>query len=566
MTGKTAEIDSITLSVLWSGLVSIADDMGSTLRRTAFSEAVREGDDFSAAVFDRHARMIAQGNLSVGHLGAMPYAVRHVLDYFPVESMRPGDCILLNDSFLGSGHYPDCYLTTPVFLDGELIGFAVNSAHHVDMGGAVPGSQIVTGVTEAFQEGLRILPVRLIREGEIQEDVLRLILGNVRLPEIVKGDLLAQRNTNMVGAERLSKMFSDYGADVVDAAIETILQRSEARMRELIGAIPDGEYTNEDFMDDGGVGTEPIRFRATVTVLGDHITVDFAGSSDQVASGLNSYINYTRAYAMFAIKVFTDPHLPQNDGVIRAVDIVAPEGSFFNPTFPAPSSGRAVLQVRIFEVICGALAQVLPERALAGFSHWANPIIGGIDDRGSGNGKGGKAFICYDIIMGGYGARFDHDGQEALCPVFNGSNIPVEVQETNSPVRVRRLEIMRDTGGAGKYRGGCGVRKDLEVYSEKAVASLLGDRHRYPPKGLFGGQPGALAKTVLNPEGEAQLLHSKEIKPLRRGDVLSIQLSGGGGFGNPRERDPAAVLRDVADGYVSLEAAREIYGVEVPES
>ncbi len=530
MTRNKAEIDPITLSVLWSGLVSITDDMGSALRRTAFSEAVREGDDFSAGLFDRQARMIAQGNLSVGHLGAMPYAVRHVLDYFPVEELRPGDCILLNDSFLGSGHYPDCYMTTPVFVDGDLVGFAVNSAHHVDMGGAVPGSQIVTGVTEAYQEGLRILPVRIIREGEIQEDVMRLILGNVRLPEIVKGDLLAQRNTNAVGAQRLTKMIREYGLDVVNAAIENILDRSEARMRELIGSIPDGIYTNEEFLDDGGVGTEPIRFYATVTVEGERIKVDFAGSSEQVASGLNSYINYTRAYAVFAVKVFTDPHLPHNDGVIRVVDIVAPEGSFFNPTYPAPSSGRAVLQVRIFEVICGALAQAVPQRAMAGFSHWSNPIIGGRDDRT------GKKFIFYDIIMGGYGARGYKDGQEAMCPVFNGSNIPVEVQESHSPVRVRRLEIMGDTGGAGKYRGGCGVRKDLEVYAEEAVVSLLGDRHRFQPKGLFGGQPGELARTVLNPEGEAELLQSKEVKKLKRGDVLSIQLSGGGGFGDPRER------------------------------
>lgn len=560
MTRNKAEIDPITLSVLWSGLVSITDDMGSALRRTAFSEAVREGDDFSTGLFDRQARMIAQGNLSVGHLGAMPYAVKHVLDYFPVEELRPGDCILLNDSFLGSGHYPDCYMTTPVFMDGDLVGFAVNSAHHVDMGGAVPGSQIVTGVTEAYQEGLRILPVRIIREGEIQEDVMRLILGNVRLPEIVKGDLLAQRNTNAVGVQRLTKMIREYGLDVVNAAIENILDRSEARMRELIGRIPDGIYTNEEFLDDGGVGTEPIRFYATVTVEGERIKVDFAGSSQQVASGLNSYINYTRAYAVFAVKVFTDPHLPHNDGVIRVVDIVAPEGSFFNPTYPAPSSGRAVLQVRIFEAICGALAQAVPQRAMAGFSHWSNPIIGGRDDRT------GKKFIFYDIIMGGYGARGYKDGQEAMCPVFNGSNIPVEVQESHSPVRVRRLEIMGDTGGAGKYRGGCGVRKDLEVYAEEAVVSLLGDRHRFQPKGLFGGQPGELARTVLNPEGEAELLQSKEVKKLKRGDVLSIQLSGGGGFGDPRERDRAAVMNDVADGYVSAKAAKELYGVDVTES
>lgn len=559
MSTPAAGVDPITLSVLWSGLVSIADDMGAALRRTAFSEAVREGDDFSAALFDRHGRMIAQGNLSVGHLGAMPYAVQHVLAHYPAESMRPGDCILLNDSFLGSGHYPDCYLTSPVFLDDRLVGFAVNSAHHVDMGGAVPGSQIVTGVTEAFQEGLRILPVRIIREGELQEDMLRLILGNVRLPEIVKGDLLAQRNTNAVGAQRLVKMMRDYGQEAVEATIEEILQRSEARMRELIAEIPDGRYVNEDFMDDAGVDTEPIRFRASVEVAGDHLTVDFAGSSEQVARGLNSYINYTRAYAVFAVKVFTDPHLPHNDGAIRAVDIVAPEGSFFNPRYPAPSSGRAVLQVRIFETICGALAQVLPRRAMAGFSHWSNPIIGGTDDRT------GKPFVFYDLIMGGYGGRADADGQEALCPVFNASNIPVEVQESHSPVLVRRLEFISDTGGAGEHRGGCAVRKDLEVRAGHAVASLLGDRHRFQPKGLFGGQPGALARTVLNPDGAAELLQSKAVRPLKRGDVLSIQLSGGGGYGPPDRRDPAAVREDVADGYVSREAARRLYGVDVPE-
>ncbi len=328
-------------------------------------------------------------------------------------------------------------------------------------------------------------------------------------------------------------------------------------MRELIGAIPDGTYENEDFMDDSGVGTEPIRFHATVTVSGDHIEVDFAGSSDQVASGINSYINYTSAYAVFAVKVFTDPHLPHNDGVIRVVDIDAPEGSFFNPRFPAPSSGRAVLQVRIFESICGALAQVLPERAMAGFSHWSNPILGGSDDRT------GKPFIFYDVILGGYGGRMDSDGQEALCPVFNASNIPVEVQESHSPIRVRRLEFIPDSGGAGQHRGGCAVRKDLEVRAASATASLLGDRHRFQPKGLFGGQPGALARTVLNPDGEAEELQSKEVKQMKRGDVLSIQLSGGGGFGDPKQRDPAAVRKDVADGYISREAAREHYGVEV---
>lgn len=548
-------IDPVTLSVLWSRLISVGEDMGSALRRTAYSAAVREGDDFSTGLFDRQGRMIAQGNFSPGHLGAMPSVVQSVLAHYPAESLRPGDCILLNDSRMGSGHYPDCFVTSPVFVDGRLMGFVVNCAHHVDMGGAVAGSQIVA-VKEAFQEGLRILPVRFIREGELQEDVLRLILGNVRMPDQVRGDLMAQRNTNVIGAERLAEIITDTGSDRMDAAVEEILTRSETRMRELIGAIPDGSYTYEDAMDDSGVDSAPIRFHVVVTIAGDRLTVDWSGSSDQVAAGINSYINYTRAYSIFAIKVFTDPYLPQNEGAMRPIEVVARPGSFFNPNYPAPSSGRAAVQVRLFEVICGALARVMPQRAMASFSHWSNPVWGGTDDAG-------KPFIYYDMIFGGYGARADKDGAEALAPVFNATNIPVEVHESHNPVLVRRLELMPDTGGAGTYRGGAGLRKDVELLAERATVSLSGDRHVYRPPGLFDGEPGTLAHTVLNPDGEARELDSKGVHELRRGDILSIQLSGAGGYGPPAQRDPAAVRQDVADGFLSEAEAKRIYGVDV---
>jgi N-methylhydantoinase B len=551
---RNEPLSPITLSVLWNGLLSIAEEMGTTLQMTAFSEAVREGQDFSTAIFDRKGRLIAQGNFTPGHLGSMPYVIKSVMEIFPPGSLAPGDGVLLNDSKLGSGHYPDFFFVSPVFLGQEQIGYLINTAHHIDVGGAAPGSQRVHGITERFQEGLRILPVRILRGGEFDEDVLRLILGNVRLPDILRGDLTAQRNANFVGAQRMAKLYEEHGLDLMDRAVDEILDRSEARMRELIAAIPDGRYSFEDWLDECGDECGPIKVAVDINVVGEEITVDFSRSSDQVPVALNSYINYTRAYTLFAVKVFTDALLPQNGGVIRPIHVKAREGSFFNPREPAPSGGRAIIQIRIFEVINGALAKALPDKAFAAFSHWSNPNIGGINE------GTGKPFVMYDLMFGGYGAREGHDGAEALSPVVNCANIPVEVHETINPVLVRRFELMPDTGGAGRWRGGCGIRKDIELRSDKAVMTLLGERHSHKGYGLFGGEPGSLAETVLNPDGNAERMGSKDVRPLSKGDVVSFRLNGGGGYGSPRERSPEAIAQDVADGYVSPEAAQRIYG------
>lgn len=550
----TVNVDPITLTVVWNGLLAIAEEMGSTLRRTAFSEAVREGEDFSTGVFDAQARLIAQGNFTPGHLGSMPYVVKTVLEYFPADQLAPGDAVLLNDSFLGSGHFPDCFLVSPAFADDQLIGFVVTTAHHIDVGGAAPGSQRVHGVTEAFQEGLRILPVKLIRGGAFDADILRMILGNVRVPEKVEGDLRAQANANRGGGARLAEFYASHGADVAEAAYDLILDRTETRMRSLIADIPDGVYSFDDQLDDYGPGTPPIKVAVDVTVAGEDIEVDFSRSSDQVPAALNSYINYTRAYAVFAVKVFCDALLPQNDGGIRPITTKAREGSFFNPKFPASSGGRAAVQIRIFDAINGALAQALPGRAMGAFSHWGNPNIGGID------AETGKPFVMYDLAFGGYGGRSDKDGAEALAPVMNCRNIPVEVHETNNPVRIHRLELMADSGGAGTYRGGAGLRKDIELLAASAMMTGLGDRHVNPPFGVFGGHPGALAKTVLNPAGEARALGSKEVVSLKRGDVVSFQLAGAGGYGPPADRTPERIEKDLADGYVTPAGAARDYG------
>jgi N-methylhydantoinase B len=548
-------VDPITLTVIWNALMSIAEELGITLRHTAFSEGVREGDDFSTAIFDRNARLIAQGNFSPGHLGSMPAVARHALDYFPPETLRPGDSILLNDSYLGSGHFPDTFQVMPVFIAGELIGLVACSAHQVDVGGAAPGSQKVHGITEAFQEGLRILPVRFVREGEIQEDILRLILGNVRMPDKVRGDLLAQHTANSKAAARLQQLVLEYGTGMLERAYEIFLDRSEETMRAALAKVPSGKYSFEDHLDDYGPGTQPIRIAVDVTFDGvGGVEVDFSRSSDAVPAAINSYINYTRAYAIFAIKVFCDALQPQNEGNMRPIKVTAREGSFFNPRFPAPSGGRAAVQVRIFDAINGAIAKALPLRAMGAFSHWSNPNIGGIDDRT------GRPFVMYDVALAGYGGRAGRDGAEALSPVMNCSNIPVEVHEANNPILVRRLELLADTSGAGRWRGGCGLRKDVELLNSSALLSLLGDRHRFAPYGLQGGEPGTRAETILNPHHNAERLSSKEVREIAKGDIVSYRLSGAGGYGAPAERDPAAIAEDIADGYVSREFAEAKYG------
>jgi N-methylhydantoinase B len=550
-----AAVDPITLTVVWNSLISIAEELGVTLRHTAFSEGVREGDDFSTAVFDRNAVMIAQGNFSPGHLGSMPAVAKTVLQYFPRETLKPGDSILVNDSFIGAGHFPDTYEIMPVFLDRRVIGFVACSAHQVDMGGAAPGSQKVHGVTEAFQEGLRILPVRFVREGKIDEDILRIVLGNVRMPDKVRGDLLAQHTANLTAAVRLTKMFRDYGAETVERAYATILDRSEQTMREALAKVPAGTYSFEDRMDDYGPGTEPIHMAVDITFDGKgEVEFDFSRSSDTVPAAINSYINYTRAYAVFAIKAFCSALDPQTEGSMRPIRLKVREGSFFNPKFPAPSGGRPILQIRIFDTINGALAQAMPQRAMGAFSHWSNPNIGGVDDRT------GRPFVMYDVSLAGYGGRFGSDGAEGLSPVMNCSNIPIEVHETHNPVRIHRFGFIPDTGGAGQWRGGCGIRKDIELLNSSAVFSHLGDRHVFQPYGIFGGKPGALAESILNPGGNDERLHSKETRDIKQGDMLSFRLSGAGGYGPPERRNRTAIANDIADGYVTIEAARRDYG------
>jgi len=550
-------VNPLTLSVIWGALQSIAVEIGTTVHKTAYSEQAREGQDFSVALFDPQGRMVAQGPYSPGHMGAMSFAVKNALAAHPAEGLRPGDAILLNDPLLGSGHFPDFFITQPAFLGEQLIGFAVNILHHTDVGGQRPGSQGVVGIHDYFQEGLRIPPTKLWSAYRENREVVGIIAANTRTPDKVLGDLRAQLSSLRVGERRLQELCERHGRETVFAAMAEILEVSEATMRAAIARIPDGTYTFEDFLDDCGPNTEPVRIFATITVDGQQLAVDFGGSSAQTPSGLNSYINYTRSYAYAAIKCLTDPLGPMNDGALRPIRVEAPLGCFLNPHPPAGGGPRAIICYRIFEAVIGALASALPERVVAASSHFANPTFGGYDP------KRGRRFVAYELVLSGTGARAHQDGCEGMASAFNASNIPVEAQEAHHPLIVERFELIADSAGAGKYRGGCGIRRDMKFLAEDGKLTNLSERHRFAPYGVFGGQSGRRARTVVNPGPEERPVHGKESTDFQYGDVISFQQSGAGGYGPPFEREPARVLEDVLEGYVSVERARAEYGVVI---
>ena len=552
--------DPITLGVVWGALQSIAVEVGTTIHRTAYSAQAREGQDFSVAIFDREGRMTAQGPYSPGHMGAMNFAVLNMLAAFPAESLSPGDVMLLNDPALGSGHLPDFFVTQPAFHGGNLVGFAVNIVHHTDVGGSRPGSQAVEGIFDYQQEGLFIPPTKIVEGGVPNEPVLELIAANSRTPDNIRGDLLAQRNALRVGELRLQDLVERHGVDVYESCIEAILDQTEETMREAISDIPDGRYEFTDHLDDYGPNTEPLTVRVSVTVDGESLSLDFTGSSSQTESGLNAYLNYTKSYSYAAIKCLTDPYGPMNAGALRPIEISAPKGSFLNPRRPAGGGPRAIICYRIFEVVLGALATALPDRVAAASSHFSNPTWGGLDPAKEGR------FVAYELILGGSGARATRDGCEAMSSAFNASNIPVEAQEAVQPIVVERFGLIPDSGGAGRQRGGCGVRRDMRIQGEEVKFTNLSERQSFAPFGLFGGEPGALGATVINPgEPSERKIGGKASLDLEYGDVVSFRLSGGGGYGEPTERDPEAVGKDVVLGLVGREAARDRYSVIIGE-
>ncbi|MFC7096888.1 hydantoinase B/oxoprolinase family protein [Halobaculum marinum] len=569
-------VDSVTLEVIRNGCEAVAEEMNATLVRTGYSPNIKERQDCSTALFDADGEMIAQAETMPVHLGAMPYSVAAAVEAFPPETLSPGDSVLLNDPFRGGAHLPDLTLVTPIFdADGdEVIAFAANRAHHADIGGSTAGS-VAADSTEIYQEGLRIPPVKFeagtgavaadgTPEGEVRDDVLSMILANVRTPEERRGDLRAQVAANATGRRRFRELAAEHGNDLAPA-LEEIKDYSERRMRAELAELPDGTYEFADALDDDGRGNEDLVVDVTLTVDGDAVTVDFTGTAAQTDGPINAVLAVTASATYYAVRCVTDPDIPPNHGCYRPIDIVAPEGTIVNPTLPAAVvGGNLETSQRVTDAVLGALAQAAPEAvAAAGQGTMNNVTLGGTDPRD------GSPYAFYETQGGGFGGRASGDGMDGVhVHMSNTLNTPAEVLETAYPLRIERYELRPDSGGAGESRGGLGLRRDIRVRDHTARFSLLAERHESHPYGLAGGGEGANgAAYLVDDDGEdLEKLPAKHTRDLTAGSVVSVRTPGGGGYGDPDDRPDEAVERDLRLGKLTPEVAREQYGYDVDES
>jgi N-methylhydantoinase B len=562
--GSDSAVDPVTLEVLRNACVAVAEEMNATLVRTAYSPNVTERRDCSTALFDADGEMIAQAETMPVHLGAMPFSVAAAVDAF---DLGPGDSVLLNDPYRGGAHLPDLTLVTPVFADGELVAYAANRAHHADIGGARAGS-VAADSTEIYQEGLRIPPVKLHEGGETNEAVVDLLLANVRTPEERRGDLRAQEAANETGRERFLDLVDRYGADTLRAGLDAVKDYSERRMRAEIADLPDGTYRFADALDDDGRGNRDLPVEVAVAVSGDSVRVDFDGTAPQTEGPINAVFAVTASATYYAVRCVTDPDIPPNEGSYRPVDIDAPEGTIVNPTLPAAVvGGNLETSQRVTDVVLGALAGAAPESAVAaGQGTMNNLTVGGIDPRDD------SPYAFYETEGGGFGGRAGLDGMDAVhVHMSNTMNTPAEVLETAYPLRVRRYKLRPDSGGAGEFRGGLGLRRDIEIRGDRATVSLLAERHESQPYGLVGGDPGASGAAFLlsngsNSDVDAERLPAKVVRELDAGQVLSVRTPGGGGYGDPADREESALRRDLRLGKLTPERAREVYDLDVEES
>ncbi len=557
------QIDPITLEVIRNGCAAIAEEMNANLVRTGYSPNIKERRDCSCALFDADGQLLAQAENMPVHLGAMPFSVDAALERYPPETLAPGDAILVNDPFHGGAHLPDLTLVTPVFADGStddppVIGFAANRAHHADIGGSTAGS-VAADSTEIYQEGLRIPPVKLYDSGEIVEDVADLLLANVRTPDERQGDLRAQQAANETGRRRLQSLAASYGLETFVNAVSAVQEYAERRMRAELEALPDGTYRFEDVLDDDGQGASDIPITVAVTIAGDAVTVDFSGTADQTAGAINAVFAVTASATYYAVRCVTDPDIPANAGAYRPITIDAPSGSVINATPPAAVvGGNLEVSQRVTDVLLGALAAAAPERALAACQGSMNNVtFGGTDPRTD------TPYAFYETQGGGFGGRPTGDGMDGVhVHMSNTMNTPAEVLETAYPLAVERYAYRPDTGGEGEYRGGVGLRRDIRIRDHEATFSLLADRRRHAPYGLEGGHDGSPGDDRLIRDGEDKPLPAKTKRTLEPGDVVSIRTPGGGGYGDPAERDLEAIQRDIELGLLSLEQARTVYGHE----
>lgn len=570
---KTLAIDQVTLTVIDNYLTTTCREMGVAMMRTAFSPIFNESLDFSCVIFNKHGELIAQAEFCPSQIGTIKYTVEWMLEELGYDVYKPGDVLLMNDPYRGSGHVPEHTILKAVFHQGEIVAFVANCAHLAEPGAKAPGG-LAGDATDIFQEGLRLPPIWLMREGKDQEDIWKIILSNHRTPMVTYGDLKAMIGSVNVAERRLYNLIQSYGLDVFNTATQDLITIAERRMREEIRQIPNGVYEFEDVIEDDGVSEGAYPIHCTVLVEDDELTADFTGSAPQCVGAMNATYAVTGSAVFNALLHLTDPTIPRNEGCYRPINIVAPPGTIVNCQYPAALvGGNTEVSPRITDIIFGALAQTIPERVPASLGGTSCCFL-----FGGTHPDTGQLYSHFHFEGVGWGGRPRKDGNSQII-VINGNcrNTPVEIFENRYPLSIDAYRLLADSGGPGKNRGGLGIERIFTVHSPEVTVSALFNRMLVKPFGLHGGHPGHPSGIYVRRAGQEDWQTFKEVfgivSPskfsnlvLKQGDQVKIIAPGGGGWGDPLTREPERVLQDVVEGFVTPEAALRDYGLAIDET
>jgi 5-oxoprolinase (ATP-hydrolysing)/N-methylhydantoinase B len=562
-----AKVDKVTRDIIMHNLEAVCWHMSETLISTSYSPIFYDAMDFSTALFDKDENLVAQTIGCPVHLAAMPFSVKETRKEFR-HDMEDGDVFLLNDPYRGGSHIGDYTFVTPVFRNAELVGYSCTRAHVVDSGQAAPA--FFAHATEIVQEGLRIPPVRIYTKSGPVKDVIKLVLSHTRLPTYLAGDMRAAVAANKIGRERLLKLYEKYGDETVRFVMEQALDYAEKLVRAGIKEIPEGTYSAEDYIDSDGISPDPVKLKVTIKVKNDGMRVDWTGTDPPARGPVNRPKHATIGDTLYGLKPILDPSGPTNAGSFRPIDVFVPEGCLLSAKWPSPvDRGNNETSARITDTMWRALAPVVPKKVIGITYGYAGGIsAGGMDPRS------GIPYAFWEGPPGGWGGRHNKDGISANWHLHgNVRDTPIEVMEVLYPVRITRSELMEDSGGPGKFRGGLGLVREYKFLGHEPVVSIGGERSRTGPPGFFGGKPGAPFRgSIISPAGGEEVvsgytedgkldINFKTFWKVEAGSTVRLENAGGGGYGDPMERDPEMVLSDVLDGYISVDAARDVYGV-----
>ena len=556
-TAAALKMDPIRFEVMRSAFEAAADEMGAALRKASYSTNIKTRADFSCALFDTKLRIIAQSFSQPVHLASMSRMIPNAVRQYGIEKLRPGDALVMNHPYRGGVHLNDVAIIAPFFSGPKLQGYAGTIAHHVDIGGYAPGGYCIS--TEVYQEGIIIPPIRLVSEGEIVDDVFDLILANIRSPRQTAGDFRAQIAASLLGQKRMAEIIAKFDEESVELFVDELIDYTERWAHAEISKLPDGVYEAETYLDDDGVSDRPIRLFLKAEIKGGRVSYDLTGSDAQRSSPMNATLTQTYSPLAYVVKCLIDSNIPTNEGFYRLIDVKAPEGTVVNCSPPVGVVGGWEVVMRLCCLSFRAFSAGMPDKVMAPTkSINCHMACGGLDP------KTGEYYTFIETMGGGWGGLPTKDGMDGVqSHIQNTENSAIEETENNLPFMITRYELIPDSEGAGRYRGGVGLRRDWKFPGHEATLTVFSDHRKLPLWGLFGGEAGATSKYILNPDGEAKELPSKVTLHLEPDSVISYRTPGGGGYGPPLERDPELVLQDVIQGKVTAERARDVYGVVI---